>query len=223
MKVGRDDTLAKILQRAGADSWQARAMIEAAHCNVPRDRARAGTGSAHHARAVAHAGRQARSRRASRSSPTDTTISSLYRATPPASSSPPRSLRSDEELQNAASDGDKPQTSTLYASFYHAGLMQNIAPETILQILRVHAFDTDFRRRVRPGDTVEMFFDMKDEQSTDGPPGEMLYTAVNRAAVRSTASIVSARSTAKSTTTTRKATTRKSSSCASRCAATTCA
>lgn len=48
-----------------------------------------------------------------------------------------------------------------------------------MQILRVHAFDTDFRRRVRPGDTIETFFDMKNDQTTDGPPGDLLYTAIN--------------------------------------------
>ncbi len=83
------------------------------------------------------------------------------------------------ELQQAANnDGDSGPSSSLYASVYHAGLVQSVPPETITQVLRIHAFDTDFRRRVRPGDTLEAFFDMKDEQSTDGPPGELLYTAI---------------------------------------------
>ena len=58
-----------------------------------------------------------------------------------------------EELQSANPDSEGGTSSTFYASVYHAGLMQSLAPDTIQQILRVNAFDTDFRRRVRPGDT----------------------------------------------------------------------
>jgi murein DD-endopeptidase MepM/ murein hydrolase activator NlpD len=84
------------------------------------------------------------------------------------------------ELQQLArNENDDPQSSSLYSAVYYAGLAQHLSPDTITQILRINAFDTDFRRHVRPGDTLEMFFDMKDEQSTDGPPGELLYTAIS--------------------------------------------
>ena len=53
-----------------------------------------------------------------------------------------------------------------------------MAPDTINQIFRVHAYETDFRRRLRAGDAVEFFFDLKDENDADGPPGDLLYTAV---------------------------------------------
>lgn len=77
-----------------------------------------------------------------------------------------------------AEAGAEIQPTSLYASVYAAGLLQNIPPETITQILRVHASDTDFRRRVRAGDTVEQFFDAKEEGAADGPPGELLYTSI---------------------------------------------
>jgi len=71
-----------------------------------------------------------------------------------------------------------PLTSSLYASLYYASQQENIPPETIQDILRVHVYQTDFRKRLKSGDTCEMFFDLKDEGGTDGPPGELLYTAI---------------------------------------------
>lgn len=78
----------------------------------------------------------------------------------------------------AMGDSGAPQSSSLYASLYHASLIESIPSETIQQILRIHAYETDFRRRLRSGDTCEMFFDLKDEGGTDGPPGELLFTSI---------------------------------------------
>lgn len=77
------------------------------------------------------------------------------------------------------SDSSAPQTSSLYASLYHASLIESIPDETIQKILQVHAYETDFRRRLRAGDTCEMFFDLKDEGGAEGPPGDLLYTAIS--------------------------------------------
>jgi murein DD-endopeptidase MepM/ murein hydrolase activator NlpD len=85
----------------------------------------------------------------------------------------------DDDALSRMSMSDAPQTSSLYASLYHASLIENVPPETIQQILRVHAYETDFRRRLRSGDTCEMFFDLKDEGGTDGPPGELLFTSIS--------------------------------------------
>lgn len=71
-----------------------------------------------------------------------------------------------------------PLSSSLYASLYYASLEENIPTETIQEMLRVHVYQTDFRKRLKSGDTCEMFFDLKDEGGTDGPPGELLYTAI---------------------------------------------
>ncbi|MDX2290073.1 MAG: M23 family metallopeptidase [Hyphomicrobiaceae bacterium] len=76
------------------------------------------------------------------------------------------------------SDGGKALQMSLYASVYYAALLQNIAPETIMQILKVHAYDLDFGRRIRAGDMIEFFFDFNDENVNDGPPGELLYTQI---------------------------------------------
>jgi murein DD-endopeptidase MepM/ murein hydrolase activator NlpD len=63
---------------------------------------------------------------------------------------------------------------TLYTSFYHASLEQKIPAETILKLLRVHSYDVDFKQKVRPGDTFEMFFD----GASDDEVGELLYTSM---------------------------------------------
>lgn len=79
----------------------------------------------------------------------------------------------------AGDDGEQTShTTSLYAAIYAAGLLQSTPPETINQILRIHAYDTDFRRRVRPGDQIETFYDAREDVAADGPPGELLYTAV---------------------------------------------
>ena len=83
-----------------------------------------------------------------------------------------------EAARAASAASDQPQTTSLYASVYLAGLLQNIPPETIQQILKVHASDTDFRRRIRTGDAIELFFDSRDDGATEGPPGELLYTSI---------------------------------------------
>ena len=81
-------------------------------------------------------------------------------------------------LRAAVGQGDAQKGTSLYSSVYAAALMQQIPSETIMQILRIHAYETDFRRRIRPGDTLELFFDVKDEIGTDGAPGDLLYSAM---------------------------------------------
>ncbi|MBK9078445.1 MAG: M23 family metallopeptidase [Hyphomicrobium sp.] len=176
--VGRTDTLAKILSNAGADAWQVRAMIEAAHTTFPESALVPGQ----EVRmtlvpSLTQADKKEPARFSVFSDGHDHLVTVSRNAAGEFVASAQPTIT--EELMKSAADGESATASTLYASLYHAGLMQNLAPETIGQILRVNAFDTDFRRRVRPGDTVELFFDMKDEQSTDGPPGELLYSAIN--------------------------------------------
>lgn len=179
--VGRNDTLASILKDAGAPAWQVRAMIEAAQNIFPE--------------AALVPGQQVRI----------TVVSSL---TDPDQREPARfsvfsdghdhlvtvtrntagefvasaqPIMADEFRRIANGEFDNPRNVTVYAALYHAALSQSVPEETIQQVLSLNAVDTDFRRKVRPGDTVELFFDMKNNQSTDGPPGELLYTAIGSA------------------------------------------
>jgi murein DD-endopeptidase MepM/ murein hydrolase activator NlpD len=65
---------------------------------------------------------------------------------------------------------------TLYQSFYKAALAQRLPDQAILKLLRVHSYDVDFKQRVRPGDTFEVFFD---SDGSDGEEaGELLYTSM---------------------------------------------
>jgi murein DD-endopeptidase MepM/ murein hydrolase activator NlpD len=179
VKVGPKDTLAKILAKAGAPEWDVHSMIEAGHSIFPENALVPGQ----EVRitlvpSLADPNKKEPARYSIFSDGHDhlVTVSRSAAGEFVGSSQPPFQA----ELQQIAdNDGDDPQNSSLYASIYFAGLAQSLPPETINQILRINAVDTDFRRRVRPGDTLEMFFDMKDEQSADGPPGELLYTAIN--------------------------------------------
>jgi murein DD-endopeptidase MepM/ murein hydrolase activator NlpD len=179
VKVGASDTLNKILTQAGAPLWQARAMIEAAQSIFPESALVPGQEVRI---TLVPSLTQADVKEPARFSIFSDGHDHLVTVTRNASGefvASTQSLLSEELRQASASGGDGAQNETLYASLFHAALTQNVPPDTIQQVLRVNAFDTDFRRRVRPGDTVEFFFDMKDEQSTDGPPGELLYTSIN--------------------------------------------
>jgi murein DD-endopeptidase MepM/ murein hydrolase activator NlpD len=63
---------------------------------------------------------------------------------------------------------------TLYTSFYHTALAQHIPQATIEKLLRVHSYDVDFKQKVKPGDTFEVFFD----SGSDDDAGELLYTSM---------------------------------------------
>lgn len=178
VRVGEGDTLRKILGRVGADSWQARGMIEAARNIFPESSLAAGQ---------------------------EVRITLVPSLTRPQKKEPARfSIFSDghdhlvtvtrnaagefvaskaptfgEEIANAAlDDNDRASTSSVYASVYYAGILQHLPEDVITRVMKVHASQTDFRRRLRPGDSIEFFFDMKDEAKADSPPGELLYTAI---------------------------------------------
>ncbi len=87
-------------------------------------------------------------------------------------------LDDDALARLAMNDSGAPQTSSLYAAFYYASQQESVPAETIQQALRIHAYETDFRKRLRSGDTCEMFFDLKDEGGAEGPPGELLFTSI---------------------------------------------
>lgn len=68
---------------------------------------------------------------------------------------------------------------TVYAGLYRAARSQGIADETVMQLLRIHAYEVDFRRRVQAGDSVELFFDVhQDDQGRDAKLGEVLVTVL---------------------------------------------
>ncbi len=69
--------------------------------------------------------------------------------------------------------------SSLYRSFYNAAKKQNITQDRIMKILRIHAYDSDFKQRVSPGDGFELFFDLQDGTPGDqNKLGALLFTAI---------------------------------------------
>lgn len=88
-----------------------------------------------------------------------------------------------EEFANAAlDDSDKASTSSVYASVFYASQLESVPDDTTMKVMKVLASETDFRRRLRLGDSIEYFFDVKDGTRTDRAadlrPGELLYTAI---------------------------------------------
>ncbi len=71
-----------------------------------------------------------------------------------------------------------PTRASLYASIFHAARMQNIPADFIMDFLRIHAYDVDFKRKTQYGDGIEMFFDMERGEDGSDKPGELLFAAV---------------------------------------------
>ena len=177
LRAGRGDTLVSVLRRANADKAQTDAMIAAVLPTFP-DRAMQPGYELHvtlvpsltradkmePARFSVYADGHEHKVSVNRNAAGDFDVS----ATPFAS-----------QINRAAlSDGGNTPGSSLYASLYYAALLQGVQPETISQILRIHAYETDFRRRIRPGDQVEYFFDVKEEAGAETTPGELLFTSI---------------------------------------------
>ncbi|HJU29911.1 MAG TPA: M23 family metallopeptidase [Hyphomicrobiaceae bacterium] len=181
VKAQRGDTLARLLLRLGAEPWQARAMTDAARNALP-DGALQPNQELHVTLvpSIVRANRMEPVRLSVFGEGHDHKVTVNRNAAGEfvASASP-----IDERLINAqVADDEQPQASSLYASLHHTAERQGIPPETILQILKVHAYETDFRQRVRAGDGFEFFFDIKDEErGVEGNLGELLSTAITSA------------------------------------------
>ncbi len=81
-------------------------------------------------------------------------------------------------LEQLAAKKASNQTS-LYTSFYRAAQKQNLTHERIMKILRIHAYDSDFKQRVTPGDGFELFFDLAEGKTSENNQlGALLFTAI---------------------------------------------
>ena len=66
----------------------------------------------------------------------------------------------------------------LYDSLFETGRSAGL-PESIMQrMMRVHAYDIDFKRQVQPGDSFEVFYIADDNEGNVSGDPEVLYTAV---------------------------------------------
>ena len=69
-------------------------------------------------------------------------------------------------------------TPTLFESIYQTALNNQIPRQLIDELIKVYAYDVDFQRRARPGDSLDVFYAADEE--TGGTPGldDILYTAL---------------------------------------------
>jgi murein DD-endopeptidase MepM/ murein hydrolase activator NlpD len=75
-------------------------------------------------------------------------------------------------------DNDSDERATLYTSIYASALVQGLEPEIINKLLRILTYDVDFKQRVRPGDSFELFFDVKQDDTGGEKAGELLYVSM---------------------------------------------
>ncbi len=179
--VTKGDTLAKILTAAGAEDWLVKAMLEAARPIFPEGELKPG----HEVQiGLAPSVTEQNKLEPVRLSVFDAGHAHKLTVARDASgeySASKEPVGEQAALLRALAESNSEQPSNVYSSIYAASLVQQVPPETILQVLRINATDTDFRRRVRPGDSVELFFDLKDETALEGEPGDLLYTGVTSA------------------------------------------
>jgi murein DD-endopeptidase MepM/ murein hydrolase activator NlpD len=67
---------------------------------------------------------------------------------------------------------------SLYQSFYET-LLRNRVPKPVIQnLIRVYSFDVDFQRKVQPGDSFEVLYGGKKEDSKIGKRDDVLFAAL---------------------------------------------
>jgi murein DD-endopeptidase MepM/ murein hydrolase activator NlpD len=178
VRAGRGDTLTSILTKMGAERDQAKEMIDAAS-GLFKDNALA-PGYEVHVTLVPSL------TNANRKEPVRFTVfgeGHQHKVTVNRSSSgefePSATPIADQSINASSGDTEQTRSSSVYASLYNAGLLQGMQSDSIMSVLRIHAYETDFRRRIRPSDQVEYFFDVKDDAGIESVPGELLFTSIS--------------------------------------------
>lgn len=179
-KVGRGETLARILQQSGADPQLARSMVEAARGTFAERDLGAGF--------LVELTLEPSLANPEQLEPTRFAVfdtRGTHRLSVERSGAGELVASAEPLWENArpsqARGPERPTTASLYAALYHTALSQGVEPDTIVQILRLHAHETDFRRRARVTDELEMFFDVREEGRGEEQLGELLYSAVTGA------------------------------------------
>ena len=177
VKVARGDTLVRILQRLGSEPVQSRVMVSAARTVFPESALAPGqevqvvlvpsltkAGAMEPGRFSVYDEQKAHKVSVTRNAAGEFVASAT---------------EFDNSVVHAAvSDRDVAPASSVYAGFYNAAQLWSIPPDTIMQAMRIHAYDTDFRRRVYSGDQADFLFDLRGEPGQESELGELLYTAI---------------------------------------------
>ena len=182
VKVGRNDTLAGIIVKIGAEDEQAKAIVEALSPVFPAGNLKPGQEVRFALVPAPSDTEEMEPVRVSVYGPGNVHLGTVARTT-----------RGDfvvtDQKGAVTAEGQKQQQrATLYQSFYHAALAQHIPADTILKLLRVHSYDVDFKQKVKAGDSFDVFFDVPtdadahDAGNREGDDhdglGELLYTSM---------------------------------------------
>jgi murein DD-endopeptidase MepM/ murein hydrolase activator NlpD len=178
IKVQRGDTLARVLARLGSPARQVRAMLDAARPIFPETSLQPGF----EVRAIVLPSPAKPGGEPVRVSVYDAAgVHQVTVTRNAAGEFVPSATPTEDRLSVAAllGENDQVQDNNLYSSLYYTATTQGVPGELINQIMRIHAYTADFRQRVRAGDGIEFFFDMKeDEKGVEGPLGELLATFI---------------------------------------------
>ncbi len=182
IKVQRGDTLPRILARLGAQAWQVRAMTAASRSMFPESALLPGyevRGTVLPA-ATRAGGELVRFGIYDEFGAHKVTVTRNATGEYVPSSTPGEG----RIVAATLSDRDQVQDNSLFASLHATIATQEVPSDVIMQIMRIHAYATDFRQPVRPGDGVEFFFEMKGEdRGIDGDLGDLLATAITAGGV----------------------------------------
>jgi murein DD-endopeptidase MepM/ murein hydrolase activator NlpD len=175
VKVQRGDTLARILAKLGAQPWQVRAMLDASRAVFAETDLQPG----YEIVPVVLPLPTRPSGELVRFSILDEAGTHKVTVTRNGTGEyVPSPTRVEERVRHVVlTDSDRAHDNSLYASFYTMAAKYGVPPDLITLILRVHAPGTNFFQRVRVGDGVELFFDLKGE-GVDGEVGDLLATFV---------------------------------------------
>jgi murein DD-endopeptidase MepM/ murein hydrolase activator NlpD len=154
VKVGRGDTLAGIIVKVGAEQDQAKAIVEALAPVFPAGNLKPGQEVRFALVPAPSDTEEMEPVRVSIYGPGNTHLGTVART------NRGDFVVTDQKGAVTAEGQKQQQRATLYQSFYHAALAQHIPADTILKLLRVHSYDVDFKQKVKPGDSFDVFFDV---------------------------------------------------------------
>jgi murein DD-endopeptidase MepM/ murein hydrolase activator NlpD len=175
LTVNRGDNLAKLLRNTGAAGWQTEAMIEALRSVFSPKSLKPG----HELRLLLAPVTDDRDN----ADPLQLAIyngpnheATVYRNSAGdyvASRSPVKGSMTKSGVSRIS------RRATVYKGFYDSSRKLGIPNNTITSMLRLHAYGTNFKRPVHPGDGFEAFFDIEDASvKPGGGLGNMLFTSI---------------------------------------------
>lgn len=176
IRVQRGDTLARILARQGAPSWQIRAMIDAGRPIFAENLLQPGF----EVRVIlVPTPAKPNGELARFSIFDDAGVHKLTVTRTATGDYMPSATPNEDRIAMPAVEGGRIRDNSLYASMRYTSSKQGVPDELINQIMRIHAYTADFSQPIRVGDGVEFFFDMKGEdRGVDGELGDLLATFV---------------------------------------------